>query len=185
MNVPPPAQDRPRRPLQRLRRLGSSAWPMPALSVLLFAAWPMLNGSWSAGHLVLAAALAWVIPLLVRRFHPERPRPGAPAATARLAGRVLRDIVVSNVDVARRVLGREAAIRPRFVWVPLTLRDPHGIVALAGIITLTPGTLSSELSDDRRFLLVHVLHCPDDEAEAALVATVGERYEAPLREIFE
>lgn len=170
---PIPARGRPR------------LWPSPVLSALLFAAWPMLNASLSPGHLAIAALLAWAIPMLTARFQPDRPRLAAWGTAARLAGRVLLDIVVSNVEVARRVLGPEAAIRPRFVWVPLTLRDPHGIVALAGIITLTPGTLSSELSDDRRFLLVHALHCPDDAAEAAMVATIHARYEAPLMEIFE
>jgi multicomponent K+:H+ antiporter subunit E len=82
------------------------------------------------------------------------------------------------MDVAKRVLGPESAIRPAFVWVPLDIQDPHGIVALAGIITLTPGTLSSDLSEDRRHLLVHALHCED---EAALVADIKARYEAPLR----
>ena len=113
---------------------------------------------------------------------PERPRLKAWGTIVRLGLVVLRDILVSNVDVARRVLGPERAIRSRFVWVPLAIRDPHGIVALAGIITMTPGTLSSELSEDRRFLLVHALHCDD---EAALVADIKARYEAPLVEIFE
>jgi multicomponent K+:H+ antiporter subunit E len=58
-------------------------------------------------------------------------------------------------------------------------------VALAGIITMTPGTLSSDLSPDRKHLLVHALHCPDEAAEAALVADIKARYEAPLMEIFE
>ena len=170
---------------QPLGRLRARLLPSPLLSALLFAAWPMLNASWSAGHLAIAALLAWAIPLLTVRFQPERPRLAAWGTAARLAGRVLLDIVVSNVEVARRVLGPEAAIQSRFVWVPLAIRDPHGIVALAGIITLTPGTLSSELSDDRRFLLVHTLHCPDDAAEAAMLAAIRVRYEAPLMEIFQ
>lgn len=174
-----------RSPAPQGARPGFRLWPSPLLSVMLFAAWPMLNASWSVGHLAIAVLLAWAIPMLTSGFQPERPRLAAWGTAARLAGRVLLDIVVSNVEVARRVLGPEAAIQPRFVWVPLAIRDPHGIVALAGIITLTPGTLSSELSDDRRFLLVHALHCPDDAAEAALVATIQARYEAPLREIFE
>jgi multicomponent K+:H+ antiporter subunit E len=58
-------------------------------------------------------------------------------------------------------------------------------VALAGIITLTPGTLSSDLSPDRKHLLVHVLHCPNDAAQAALIADIQARYETPLMEIFE
>jgi multicomponent K+:H+ antiporter subunit E len=83
------------------------------------------------------------------------------------------------------VLGPEAAIAPRWVWVPLRIRAPHGIVALAGIVTMTPGTLSADLSDDRRCLLVHALHCPDDAAEAQLRADIHARYEAPLMEMLE
>jgi multicomponent K+:H+ antiporter subunit E len=80
------------------------------------------------------------------------------------------------------VLGPEHLVQPRFVWVPLDIRDAHGIVALAGIITMTPGTLSAELADDRRHLLIHAF---DVEDEAALVADIKKRYEAPLRVIFE
>lgn len=169
-------------PLQRLWR---AVLPAPLVSALLFVAWTMLAQSASPGNLILAAAFALAVPWFSERFRPERPRLKAWGTILRLGLVVLRDIVVSNIDVARRVLGPEPAIRSRFVWVPLAIRDPHGIVALAGIITMTPGTLSSELTEDRRFLLVHALHCPDDAAEAALVADIKARYEAPLMEIFE
>ncbi len=155
--------------------------PAPVLSALLLPAWLTLNGSASVGHVLLGAALALVLPLWTARFAGPRPRLRAPAAAVRLALVVLRDIVVSNIEVARRVLGPQAALQPRFVWVPLALRSPHGIAALAGIITLTPGTLSCELTEDHRHLLVHALHCTD---EAALVADIRARYEAPLLEIF-
>jgi len=94
---------------------------------------------------------------------------------------VLLDIVLANFEVARRILGPEAALRPRFVWLPLDIRDPYGIAALAGIITLTPGTVSSDLSADRQYLLVHAFNCDDP---AALVASIKQRYERPLMEIF-
>jgi multicomponent K+:H+ antiporter subunit E len=159
--------------------------PMPFVSVLLLLAWLMLNGSLSAGHLLLGSALAVMLPWWTRRFRHEEVRLRRWHSVLRLAGRVLWDILVSNVEVARRVLGPEAALRSVFVWVPLSIRAPHGLVALAGIITLTPGTLSSEITPDRRHLLVHALHCPDAAAEAALVASIQARYEAPLKEIFE
>ncbi len=167
------------------RRLLRRLLPSPLLSVVLFLAWLMLNESASAGHLLLATALACWLPWWTQRFRPERPQRRLGRTLLRLLGRVLRDIVVSNVEVARRVLGPEAALRPVFVWVPLTIRDPHGMVSLAGIVTLTPGTLSSEITADRRHLLVHALHCPDAAAAAALVASIQARYEAPLMEIFE
>jgi multicomponent K+:H+ antiporter subunit E len=166
-------------------RLMHALLPAPLITALLFGAWLMLAQSASVGNLILAAVFALVIPWFSERFRPERPRLKAWGTVVRLGLVVLRDIVMSNIDVARRVLGPDHAIQSRFVWVPLAIRDPHGIVALAGIITMTPGTLSSELTEDRRFLLVHALHCPDEAAEIALVADIKARYEAPLREIFE
>ena len=159
------------------------AWlPAPLLSLTLFAVWLLLNNSLAPAHIVLGAALAVSVPRFTEPLHPQRPRLKKPATIARLALAVLCDIVRSNFEVARRILGRQAALKPAFVWVSLDLRDAHGIFALAGIITMTPGTLSADLSDDRRFLLVHALHVED---EAALVAQIKSRYEQPLREIFE
>lgn len=156
--------------------------PSPVLSALLFVLWPLLNQSWSPGQLLLGAALALCIPWFSERLRPGKPALRAPWVIVRLGFVVLWDIVIANVEVARRILGRESAIRPRFVWLPLTIADPHGIVALAGIVTMTPGTLSSELTPDRRHLLIHVLNVDD---EAALVAGIKARYEAPLVAIFE
>jgi multicomponent K+:H+ antiporter subunit E len=156
--------------------------PAPLLSATLFAVWLLLNNTVDAAHLVLGALVAIVVPWFTERLRPDRPRIRRPLAILRLGLVVLWDIVMSNIEVARRILGPEAAIRPAFVWLPLDLTDPHAIVSLAGIITMTPGTLSAELSADRRHLLVHAFNVDD---EAALIAQMKARYEAPLKEIFE
>lgn len=156
--------------------------PAPLISAVLFAAWLMLNQSASAGNLVLAAIFAIALPLVFAGFRVEPPRIRRPGVVVRLGLRVLLDIVRSNIEVARRILGPESRIHPRFVWVPLSIRDAHGIAALAGIITMTPGTLSADLTDDRSHLLVHAFNVDDEQA---LIASIKERYEAPLREIFE
>lgn len=158
--------------------------PAPVLSLVLLLSWLMLNGSASAGNLLLGAGLALAIPWFSTRFSPERSRVRRWGTIVRLAAVVLHDIVKSNIDVARRVLGPEAAIQPRFIWVPVSLQDPNAMVLLAAIITTTPGTISADLTDDRRHLLVHALHCPDDESAAQIVADIQARYEAPLQEIF-
>jgi multicomponent K+:H+ antiporter subunit E len=155
--------------------------PAPGISAALFIAWLMLNGSLSAGPIVLGALLALAIPWSLRRMRPQTPVLARPEVALRLALVVARDIVVSGLGVGRRILGPEAAIRPRFVWLPLTIRDPHGIVALAGIVTMTPGTLSAEIAEDRSHLLIHAFDLDD---EAALVADIRRRYEAPLRIVF-
>lgn len=155
--------------------------PAPGITMALFVAWLMLNGSLSAGQLILGALLALAIPWSLRRMRPQTPTLARPEVALRLALVVAKDIVVSGLGVARRILGPEAAIRPRFVWLPLAIRDPHGIAALAGIVTMTPGTLSAEISPDRRFLLIHAFDLDD---EAALIADIQRRYEAPLRIVF-
>jgi multicomponent K+:H+ antiporter subunit E len=156
--------------------------PHPLLSLLLFAIWPMLAESASAGHLLLAGLLALAIPLAFRRWLGERPlhlrRPGR---MLRLAAVVLYDIVRSNFEVTRRVLGPESAIRPAFVRVPLALTDPRAIGTLAAIITMTPGTLTADVAPDGSYLTVHALHVDDADA---LVASIRDRYERPLLEIF-
>ena len=157
-------------------------FPAPLLSATLFAVWLLLNNTLDPAQLVLGAALAIVVPWFTETLRPERPRVRKPLLIVRLGLVVLWDIVLSNIEVARRILGPEEAIRPAFVWMPLELTDPHAIVSLAGIITMTPGTLSAELSPDRRHLLVHAFNVDD---EAALIAQMKARYEAPLKEIFE
>ena len=69
-----------------------------------------------------------------------------------------------------------------WVPVPLELTHPTAITLLATVITTTPGTVSCLVDDERHEILVHALDCADP---AALAAEIKQRYEAPLREIFE
>ncbi len=157
--------------------------PHPLLSLVLWLSWLALNNTVAPGQVLLGALLAWVLPLadlhLADGAWPHLRRPGV---ALRLALRVLGDIVVSNVEVARRVLGPESAIRPGFVRVPLDLTDDWAITALAGIITMTPGTLTADIAEDRSYLLVHAFHVDDADA---IIASIKTRYEAPLKEIYE
>ena len=156
--------------------------PAPLLSAMLFVGWLLLVGSVSAGHIALAGVLAVAIPLWSERLRPDPPQIGAWGTVVRLTGVVLYDIVASAFVVARQILGPEERINPGFVWVPLSIREPYGLASLASIITMTPGTLSVDLSADRQQLLVHALHV-DDPAD--LIASIKRRYEAPLMAIFE
>jgi multicomponent K+:H+ antiporter subunit E len=156
--------------------------PAPLLSLVLWILWSVLNSSWSPGHLALGLGIAVAVPSFTGGLWPEKPRLKKPWVLLRLVLTVLWDVVVSNIEVARRILGPESHIKPAFVWVSLSIQDPHGMVALACIITMTPGTLSADLSDDRRHLLVHAFNVID---AAALIDSIKTRYERPLMEVFE
>lgn len=155
--------------------------PSPILSVFVIGFWLLMNDSTDAGTIAMALLLALAVPPFAARLDREFASFGKLRGIPRLAAVLFWDMLVANVTVARQVLGPEEKLRPGFVWVPLEIENIHGIAALTSFITLTPGTVSSLLSDDRRFLLVHVLDM--DNAEN-VVRDIKQRYERPLMEIF-
>jgi multicomponent K+:H+ antiporter subunit E len=155
--------------------------PSLPLAAAVFCFWLLMNDQVTRGDLLMALLLALLIPPFAARLDREFARIGKLRGVPRMLGILLLDIVRSNVTVALQVLGPEEKIRPGFIWVPLEIANIHGIAALTSIITLTPGTVSSVLSDDRRHLLVHVLDLDDADQ---VVRQIKTRYEAPLMEIF-
>lgn len=157
--------------------------PHPVLSAFLAVLWLLLINDFSLGHVVLGALVGIAVPLVTSAYWPDAPRPRRPATVLGYVAVVLVDIVVSNVEVAYLVLFRRGdTLRSRFVTVPLALKSPEAIAVLAGTITLTPGTVSADLSADGGALLVHCLETEDPDG---VVARIKERYEERLREIFE
>ena len=155
--------------------------PSLPLAAAVFCLWLLMNDQVTRGHVLMALVLALLIPPFAARLDREFARIGNLRGAPRMLGILLLDIVRSNITVALQVLGPEAKIRPGFIWVPLDIANIHGIAALTSFITLTPGTVSAALSEDRRHLLVHVLHLEDANA---LINEIKSRYEAPLMEIF-
>lgn len=155
--------------------------PSLPLTFAVIAFWLLMVSEVNAAQLTMALLLGLVIPLYATRIDREFARIGSLRPLPRLAVVLLADILRANMRVAAQVLGREDRIHSSFIWYPLDIDNIHGITALACCITLTPGTVTAALSDDRRYLLVHVLDLTD---ETALVAEIKRRYECPLMEIF-
>jgi multicomponent K+:H+ antiporter subunit E len=155
--------------------------PHPLLSLTLLLVWLLLVNDMRVGHWLLGALLGWLIPLLTQVFWINPPRIRKPLKLCLFFLRVLGDIVIANLQVAKLILGPSARLRPAFVEIPMLLEDELALTMLASIISLTPGTVSADLSDDRKILLVHSLDVDD---EAALVEQIKHRYEAPLLEVF-
>ena len=157
--------------------------PSPWLSAALFALWLLLNQSVAPAHLLLAAAVAVVMPRLTLRLRPNGAPVRRPLVLLRLLAVVGFDVVRSGLEVGLGVLrGGRRPPRSRFVLVPLVLRDPHALAALAVITAVVPGTVWAELATDRSALLLHVFDVADD---AVFIAHYKSRYERPLQEIFE
>lgn len=157
-------------------------FPHPGLSALLVLFWVLLNNSASRGTLVLAVILGLGIPLLTASFWPDRPRQFSLWRLLSYVGLVVWDVIVANFQVARIILFMpQDQIRSAWITVPIDLPTPEAITMLAGTITLTPGTVTADVSADGRALLIHALHAPDPDATRA---DIKQRYEARLKRIF-
>lgn len=162
-----------------IRRL----FPHPYLSALLVLIWLLLVNRFAWGSLVFAVILSIAIPALTEPYWPDRAKLRNPLKIVTYCLLVIWDIVVANVQVALIVLFKpKSKLQPAWITIPLDLRSPEAITVLAGTITLTPGTVSSDLSQDGHALLVHCLHAPDP---GAVIIGIKSRYEARLKEIFE
>jgi multicomponent K+:H+ antiporter subunit E len=157
--------------------------PHPLLTLTLIVVWQMLVNYVSLGTLVFGTILGIVIPLLTAPYWPDRPRLKNPAMIIEFILVVLWDIVVANVVVAKTILfTSKSNMHPAWVTIPLDLRSPEAITVLAGTITMTPGTVSSDVAADGRSLLVHCLNAADPDA---VRDEIKHRYERRLKEIFE
>lgn len=156
--------------------------PHPFLTLLLTIVWVLLQNEVSAGMVVFGLILGIIIPWSTSIWWPDTPQGFRLGKMATYSFLVMWDILVANVQVAWIVLTvPNAKLKPVWIVIPLELRQPEAITVLAGTITLTPGTVSADLSDQGHSLLVHVLHTDDPDAVRDEIKT---RYERRLQEIF-
>ncbi len=161
----------------------SRVLPFPLTSAALLALWLLLVGSASPGAILLGAALAVAGGLALARLDPPRLAPRRLLAVPGLLRDVFIEVVRSNNAVARIILGREDARgrRSGFVEIPLEMRNPYGLAALACILTATPGTVWVDYDAEEGRMLLHVLDLIDEES---WVRIVKDRWERRLMEIF-
>lgn len=159
----------------------SRLFPHPVLTVVLWFIWLLLNNTASAGHMVLGALMAIFIPWFTSGFWPEMVRIRKPWLLAKYVAFVLWEIMIANMVVAKMILGRANKLQPGFIAYQLQLQSPIAISLLANTISLTPGTVSCDLSEDGRTLLIHALHIDD---AAMIKADITRKFEQPLKEIF-
>ncbi|MCF6443670.1 Na+/H+ antiporter subunit E [Nereida sp. MMG025] len=158
-------------------------FPHPLLTVLMAISWILLQNEFSAGMFVFGIILGIVIPIGTARWWPDRPQGFRGGKMLSYTLLVIYDIIVANIHVAWIVLTKpNSKMKPAWVEIPLDLKTPEAITLLAGTITLTPGTVSADLSDEGHSLLVHALDAPDP---AAVRDEIKTRYERRLMEIFQ
>lgn len=158
--------------------------PYPRLALAFLVLWLLLNESLSPGAILLGIILAVAGSGVLAKLHFPK---GAPRRLRPVPG-LLRDVLVevvrSNNAVARIILQKQQSGERRsgFVQIPLDMRSPHGLSALACILTATPGTVWVDYDAKGGMMLLHVLDLVDEET---WIRTIKDKWERQLMEIFE
>ena len=132
-------------------------------NIMLALSWAALMGEVTALSLAVGFVLGFVILYSVRRLlRPSRYFEKL-WQSLRLAGLFAWELVVANLRIAYEVVTPSHNMRPGVVAIPLDAETDAEITLLANLITLTPGTLSLDVSDDRRVLYIHAMYVDDVE----------------------
>jgi multicomponent Na+:H+ antiporter subunit E len=146
----------------------------------LFLFWVLLNGSVKSDVLLVGVAVAWVIAALFHNglsvLSDLRPTPRAWWAALMYLPYFLKELVKSNVKLAAVVLAPALPLNPGIVKVRTRLKSRMGRLLLANSITLTPGTLTVEMSGEWLYIHWVTVDSPDIEGATASIVAGFERY---------
>ena len=154
-----------------------------AINVLLAVVWASLVSDFSLSGLfvgfLLGYAALWI----------AQPLFGGPSLYHRRVFRVIRlflfflyELVISSIRVAWDVLTPRQRANPAIIEMPLDVESDLEILLVTNLISLTPGTLSLDVTPDRNTLIVHAMFADDPEA---LIVELKDGMERKVKECFE
>jgi len=145
-------------------------------NIILALIWVAITGEFSSANLVIGFVLGYVILAFAMRDVKQFTHyAGKVPKVIRFLGFFVRELIMSNLRVAHDVLTPTNYMRPAVIAVPLDARTDGEITILANLISLTPGTLSLDVSSDRRVLYLHVMYLDDEQAVHASIKALEAR----------
>lgn len=153
------------------------------LVVILALGWAGITGNFSGLNLFFGGLVGGVAILILRYSIHKQGALGRAGKILSLIGLFFYELMVSAIKVALVVMhpNLKSALKPAIVAVPLTVKSDAEITLLANMITLTPGTLTVDVAEDRSVLYVHALAM---ESDTALIADIANGFEKKIMEVF-
>ncbi len=134
-------------------------------NILISLFWALLTGRVSIGNLTIGFLLGYAaLSLLYPTTELKTSYFQKTLQLIRFTLVFIRELLVSTWRVAMDVVKPLPLMRPGVVGIPLDAETDLEITMLANIISLTPGTLSLDVSEDRKTLYIHAMYVinPDD-----------------------
>jgi multicomponent Na+:H+ antiporter subunit E len=153
---------------------------MLALNILLALIWAAGTGRVSLANLLIGFAIGYLVLRIMYGVLPDSTYFLRVRRVVAFAGFFIAEVVRANLRVARDVLTPRHTMRAGIVAVPLDAETDGEITLLATLISLTPGSLILDVSNDRRVLYVHGMHVDDREA---FIEAIKEGFERRVLEL--
>jgi multicomponent Na+:H+ antiporter subunit E len=151
------------------------------INILLALVWAAATGIFSVANLAIGFALSFVILLFAQRVVGGSAYFLKFEEALKLGAFFAWELVMASVRVAIDVVTPAHRSRPGMIAIPLDVQSDAEITMLASLITLTPGTLSLEISPDRRLLYIHAMFIDDPDE---MRRQIKDGLERPLMEVF-
>jgi multicomponent Na+:H+ antiporter subunit E len=143
--------------------------------------WAALTGSFDLSNVAAGFALAYAILYFAQPVRGQSVYFRKTKQTVAFLGYVIFQIVKSNFKVAHDILTPTHYMRPGIIAVPLDARTDLEITLFANFLSLTPGTLSMDVSEDRSVLYVHAMYLDEDPDHTR--SEIKRNYERPVLEL--
>lgn len=151
-------------------------------NILIAVVWCWLQGNFSTANMIGGFVLGYIVLLiLTRQGLTDKSRYVArfPKAIG-LFFFFIKELFIANIRIAWELLTPGLSIKPAIIAMPLDAKTDAEITLIASLITLTPGTLSMEVSEDKSTLFIHAIYCDDEEA---LIQELKQGFERKVLEV--
>ncbi|SEM61304.1 multisubunit sodium/proton antiporter, MrpE subunit [Mesobacillus persicus] len=150
------------------------------LNFFLAFLWMFLKTSFTPAAFVVGFFWGLVILFIFRSYFPDRFYLHRVVAIIKLFLLFIKELILSNLNVLKHVLKPKMDIKPGIFALPIDLQKDWEIMLLGNLITLTPGTLTVDISDDNKILYIHAVNI-DDVKES--VDSIKNTFEKAIMEV--
>ncbi|MCL7746895.1 Na+/H+ antiporter subunit E [Halalkalibacter alkaliphilus] len=150
------------------------------LNIVIALIWAFLQNSYTGVDFLVGYVIGILILYVLRRFLQFDFYFRRVWAFIKLTLLFFKELILANIDVIKIVLSPKLNIKPGIVAVPTKLETEWELTLLASLISLTPGTLSMDFSDDNKYIYIHAIHVPDKEE---MIRQIHDTFERAILEV--
>ncbi|UTT42854.1 Na+/H+ antiporter subunit E [Exiguobacterium aurantiacum] len=150
------------------------------LNTVIAIMWAVLWNSYTGVDFLLGYIVGIFILFVLRRFLHFDFYMRRVFAAFKLIALFIKELIMSNIDVVKVLLSPKLDIEPGIIEVPTQLKSDWELTLLASLISLTPGTLSMDFSEDKKSIFVHSIHVPDKEQ---MIREIHDSFEKAIMEV--